>query len=250
MNAALAFQLLLNPKARIQATAAIPEGLRESQIVATLGKDTRYKQVAYMEALRNPKVLGLPSFANGHPEGYLFPATYQIQPGMTALQILQGMVQRFRQEAQSVNLPVAAKAAGVSESHIIIVASLIQAEGGRLSDFPKIARVIYNRLNSGMKLQLDSTVFYALGKYGIQATTADLSTKSPYNTYLHTGLPPGPIDSPGDAAIRAALHPVGPHNWLYFVTVDPLKHITRFTASVTQFQQFQAELANNIKNHR
>ncbi len=134
----------------------------------------------------------------------------------------------------------------MSESHIIIAASLIQAEGGKISDFPKIAEVIYNRLNRGMKLQLDSTVFYAMGKFGIQATSQDLKTKSPYNTYLNTGLPPTPIDSPGAAAINAALHPAH-GNFLYFVTVDPKKKITRFTASVTQFEQFQAELAKNIK---
>ena len=76
------------------------------------------------------------------------------------------------------------------------MASLIEAEGGRLADFPKIARVIYNRLNQGMKLQLDSTVLYALHTYGIQATDQQLQSKSPYNTYLHTGLPPGPDRQP------------------------------------------------------
>ncbi len=249
MNAALAWKLLLTPSARIQATVTIPEGLRQSQIIATLGKETKFKPDAYAQALKDPKALGLPSFANGKAEGYLFPATYQIPPGMTALQILQGMVNRFHQEAQIIDLPAAAKTAKVTESHIIIVASLVQAEGGTAADFPKIARVIYNRLNSGRKLELDSTVFYALGKYGIQASTKDLSTPSRYNTYLHAGLPPGPIDSPGDAAIKAALHPAH-GNWLFFVTVDPKKHITKFTASETQFEKFRAELARNIKQGR
>ena len=249
MNAALAWKLLLTPSARIQATVTIPEGLRQSQIIATLGKETKFKPDAYAQALKNPKALGLPSFANGKAEGYLFPATYQIPPGMTALQILRGMVNRFDQEAQIIDLPAAAKTAKVTESHIIIVASLVQAEGGTAADFPKIARVIYNRLNSGMKLELDSTVFYALGKYGIQASSKDLSTPSRYNTYLHAGLPPGPIDSPGDAAIKAALHPAH-GNWLFFVTVDPKKHITKFTASVTQFEKFRAELARNIREGR
>ena len=71
--------------------------------------------------------------------------------------------------------------------------------------------MIYNRLNHDMKLQLDSTVMFALGKYGSRQPTQQLQTNSPYNTYLHTGLPPGPIDSPGDAAIRAALHPCARH---------------------------------------
>jgi UPF0755 protein len=127
------------------------------------------------------------------------------------------------------------------------VASLVQAEGGRLQDFAKIARVIYNRLNTGMQLQLDSTVMYAMNKFGIRASTAELKFNSPYNTYLHAGLPPGPIDSPGDAAIRAALHPAA-GNWRYFVTVDPKTGLTKFTNSQAQFQQFVAELDRNLKN--
>src|ERR1035441_10965881 len=77
------------------------------------------------------------------------------------------------------------------------MASLVQAEGGRLSDYPKIARVIDNRLAQGMPLQLDSTVLYGLDTYGILASDAQLNSPSPYNTYRHKGLPPGPIDSPG-----------------------------------------------------
>ena len=109
--------------------------------------------------------------------------------------------------------------------------------------------MIYNRLNQGMKLQLDSTVFFAMGKFGIQATDQDLRTNSPYNTYLHTGLPPTPIDSPGAAAIKAALHPAH-GKFLYFVTVDPKKKITKFTASATVFEQLRAELAQNLAKGR
>jgi UPF0755 protein len=157
------------------------------------------------------------------------------------------MVAKFKTVASIVDLPSASKTAEVSESHIIIVASLIEAEGGKFSDYPKIAEVIYNRLNMGIKLQLDSTVEFALGKYAIQATDQQLQTKSLYNTYLHTGLPPGPIDNPGQLAIEAALHPAH-GKFLYFVTVDPLHRITKFTSSPTQFQQFENELAKNIRD--
>jgi UPF0755 protein len=250
MSAALAYQLLVNPKNQIQTTITIPEGYRISKVLGTLVQDNpKITLKQYQAALKNPAALGLPAYANGNPEGYLFPSTYQIQPHATAASVLKGMVTLFNNEAATLNLPAASKTAHVSESHIIIVASLVQAEGGRLSDYPKIARVIYNRLNLGMKLQLDSTVLFALGKYGIQATNAELGTNSPYNTYRFAGLPPGPIDNPGDAAIRAALHPMGPHNWVYFVTVDPLHKITKFTASSAQFQKFETELANNLKNH-
>ena len=96
----------------------------------------------------------------------------------------------------------------ISEGDAIIVASLVQAEGKRPQDLAKIARVIYNRLNAKMTLQLDTTVLYARNSRAADVTVAQTrSTKSAYNTYLHVGLPPGPIDSPGHAAIKAALHP-------------------------------------------
>jgi UPF0755 protein len=249
MNAALAYKLLINPANQVQTKITIPEGYRISQVLGTLvHDDSRISLRAYQAALKDPAALGLPAYANGNPEGYLFPSTYQIPPHTSAAAVLKGMVTLFINEAATLSLPAAAQRGQVSESHVIIVASLVQAEGGRPSDYPKIAEVIYNRLNSGMKLQLDSTVMFALGKYAIQATDQELQTNSPYNTYLHTGLPPGPIDNPGDAAIRAALHPAH-GRYVYFVTVDPLHKITKFTASSAQFQQFETELANNIKNH-
>jgi len=105
--------------------------------------------------------------------------------------------------------------------------------------------VIYNRLAHGMPLQLDSTVLYGLNKFGILASDKDLASPSPYNTYKHKGLPPGPIDNPGAAAIQAVLHPTaGP--WLYFVTVNPKTGETRYTSSPAQFQQFRQELEQNL----
>jgi peptidoglycan lytic transglycosylase G len=247
MNAALAFSLLLKPSSRMQTRVTIPEGWRKSQIIAALGRDTGNLQ-GYQQAVNNVAALNLPSFAKGNAEGYLFPATYDIQPNTPPLKVLQDMVTRFDQEAASIHLPAAAAHAELTQSDVIIVASLIQAEGRRAADFPKIARVIYNRLNSSpqIRLQLDSTVMYALHKYGIIASSQQIKVKSRYNTYLHTGLPPGPIDSPGAAAIDAALHPAhGP--WMYFVTVDPKTGETKFTSSFTQFQQFRAELESNIR---
>jgi UPF0755 protein len=246
MNAALAFALLLKPSSREQTRVTIPEGWRQSQIIAALGRETGNLK-GYQKAIKNAAALNLPSFAHGHAEGYLFPATYDVQPNTPPLKVLQDMVTRFDQEAASIGLPAAAAHAELTQSDVIIVASLIQAEGRRAADFPKIARVIYNRLNSNpqIKLQLDSTVMYALHKYGIIANAQQIKVKSRYNTYLHTGLPPTPIDSPGTAAINAALHPAH-GNWMYFVTVDPKTGVTKFTSSFTQFEQFRAELESNI----
>jgi UPF0755 protein len=245
MKASLAYAILINPKNMVQIKVTIPEGWRLSQIVAFLGAKSGIPRSAYAKVLKDPAQLHLPVFANGRPEGYLFPATYSVQPHETALGVLTGMVQRFEQEAASVGLPAAAKQVHLTQAQVVIMASLVQAEGGSLSDYPKIARVIYNRLARGMPQQLDSTVLYGLNKFGILASDKDLTSPSPYNTYKHKGLPPGPIDSPGAAAIQAVLHPAaGP--WLYFVTVNPKTGLTRYTSSPAQFQQFRQELAHNL----
>jgi uncharacterized YceG family protein len=250
MAAALAFALLLKPSARIQLTVVITEGERLSEIIAALGQATGNLK-GYQEAIKNVSALGLPSYAKGNPEGYLFPATYTIQPGTQPVQVLRAMVLRFTQEAQMVNLPTVAAKDHISEGDAIIVASLIQAEGKRPQDLPKIARVIYNRLNQKINLQLDTTVLYARHSRAADVTVAQTrNTKSPYNTYLHRGLPPGPIDSPGDAAIKAALHPSPiTDDWIYFLTVNPKSGLTKFTNNFTVFQQYQAELANYMAAH-
>jgi UPF0755 protein len=245
MQASLAYALLLNQKNLVQVTVTIPEGWRLSQIVAYLGAKSGIPVSAYQAILKNPAQLHLPAYANGKPEGYLFPATYEVVPHETALSVLTGMVQRFEQEAAQVNLPVAAKQVHLSEGQVITIASLVQAEGGRISDYPKIARVIYNRLAQGIPLELDSTVLYGLNTYGIIATDQQLASSSPYNTYKHAGLTPGPIDSPGAAAIEAVLHPAA-GNWIYFVTVNPKTGETLFTASQAQFEQYRAELEHNL----
>src|SRR5215472_2311190 len=153
MSAAAAFALLLKPSSRDQLSVTIPEGLRLSSIIAVLGKKTGDLH-GYQEAIKDTSHLGLPSYAHGNPEGYLFPATYTISYGTSPDQVLKMMVQRYDQEASSVKLSAAAVHGQISERDAIIVASLVQAEGRRAQDFPKIARVIYNRLNVGMALQL------------------------------------------------------------------------------------------------
>ena len=105
--------------------------------------------------------------------------------------------------------------------------------------------MIYNRLARGMPLQLDSTVLYGLNTFGILANDQQLNSPSPYNTYRRKGLTPGPIDSPGNAAIQAVLHP-SPGPWIYFVTVNPKTGETLFTSSQAQFQQFRQELEKNL----
>ncbi len=126
---------------------------------------------------------------------------------------------------------------------VLIIASLLQIEADP-DDYQKAARVIYNRLNLGMPLQLNSTVQYAAGLRGqIGLSTASTKIESPYNTYLHVGLPPTPISNPSLPAISAALHP-SDGNWLYFITVKP--HDTRFTNSYTTFQSWVVLYNQNV----
>ncbi|MFC0863901.1 endolytic transglycosylase MltG [Sphaerimonospora cavernae] len=245
MSAAAALTLL-DPKNRVLNRLTIREGLRLSKIFTELSTATGRPVSEFRKAAKED--LGLPSYAKGRLEGYAFPATYEISPKQTPKQILAKMVERFTQTAERLDLDVQAKQLGFTPRQIMIIASIVQAESGSAQDMPKVARVIYNRLghNPQMTLSMDSTVMYGLGKYGIAATHADLESTSRYNTYKYLGLPPGPISNPGEHAIEAALKPAD-GNWLFFVTVDPKRGITKFTDSDTEHQRFVEELNRNTR---
>ncbi len=147
------------------------------------------------------------------------------------------MVDTFKQHASAADLEQGAADLGQSSYDVLIVASLVQAEASRAQDMPKVASVIYNRLDAGMPLQLDSTLHYAVDSRGEVATSDDLrDLDSPYNTYQLTGLPPTPIDSPGDDAINAALHPADT-GYLYFVTVNLRTGKTLFAETLAEHNQ-------------
>ncbi len=244
MNAALAWAALLNPKNRIQTTVTIPDGQRLSSILPELARQTGIKVSAFEAAAKDTGALGLPAYAHGSLEGYLYPDTYNFAPGVSAHGVLQEMVSKFNSVATSLNLQSRAKTVNLTPGQVITIASLLEAEGTP-KYYGQIARVIDNRLNIKMFLGLDTTVLYALHKSGFKLSPQQLKVNSPYNTFIHKGLPPGPIDNPTAAAIHAALNPPK-GNWLYFITVDPKKGITKFTSSYHQFLRFQAECrANN-----
>ncbi len=242
MKASLALALLLKPSSRLQSKITIPEGFRLAQIIALLGKQTGNLK-GYEQAIAHPADLGLPAFANGKPEGYLFPATYDVQPHSSPAAVLKGMVTQFKANAQNIGLQAHAARAQETQNAVITVASLIEAEGKRPQDFPKIAEVIYNRLNAKprIKLQLDTTVLYAMSlahKSGFRT-----NFPSPYNTYAHAGLPPGPIDNPGNMAIRAALHPAH-GNFLFFLTINSRTGATLFFSNSTAFNNAVAKYSS------
>ncbi|MFF4418829.1 endolytic transglycosylase MltG [Streptosporangium sp. NPDC001559] len=243
MSAAAAVKLL-DPSLRLLERVTLKEGLRLSDTLATLAKETGKPLKEFQQAAKNIKALGLPGYAKGRLEGYAFPATYDITPKMTAADILTAMVDRFNQTADKDGLVSAAKSLGHTPHEIMTIASIVQAESGSVEDMSKVARVIYNRLDGNRKLEMDSTVMYGLNKYGISATNADLESKSPYNTYKRFGLPPGPIANPGDHAIQAALDPAK-GDWIWFVTTDPKRGITKFASTEAEFFQLKAEFEKN-----
>ena len=248
MKASDVVAVLVDPSNIVTTHVTVPEGLQVSQIVDLLVKQTGFKKQEFEAALQDPKALGLPDYANGNPEGYLFPATYDFKPDEKPADMLHDMVARWQQAAQDNDLEAGAAALGYTPHEIMTIASMIEAEG-RGKYRSKISRVIYNRLEIDPNpaagfLQIDATVNYALGRPGPAVLTQaeiDSVADSPYNTYTQKGLPPGPIEAPGDDSIQAALHPAdGP--WFFYVTVNLKTGETKFTDSYDEFLQFKQEL--------
>ncbi|MGS2644246.1 endolytic transglycosylase MltG [Streptosporangium sp. G12] len=229
-----------------QTTLTVREGQRLTQILKQLSTATGRPLAEFERAARDGEALGLPAYAKGALEGFAFPATYEVSPASSPGELLAAMVTRFNRAAEDSDLVNGARHVGRTPLEIMTIASIVQAESTDKRDMPKIARVIHNRLNHTpeMTLQLDSTIMYGLNKLGAKVSNEDLRSRSPYNTYAHLGLPPGPICNPGAAAIKAALKPAaGP--WLYFVRTDPEKGITKFASSESEFIKLVEEYKKN-----
>ncbi len=249
MSSAGALAVLVDPGNLVSTTVTVPEGLRVVDVVDILADDTEFARERFEAVLAEPGRIGLPDYAGGEAEGYLFPSTYDFSPDDTPVTMLTAMVDRWRQAAEDADLEAAAERLGYTPHELMTVASLVEAEG-RGDDMPKVARVIYNRLEdpdtSGTNglLQIDAAVNFALGREPITRLTTDeieSVSDSPYNTYTQPGLPPGPIEAPGDAAIAAAAAPAeGP--WYYYATVNLETGETKFTESYDEFLGFRAEL--------
>lgn len=182
-------------------------------------------------AAADPAAIGLPPQANGKLEGWLYPATYQVQPGETAAAVLKQMV------AQTVSLLTAKNVPQDQWETVLNKASLIEREARRDEDRPMMARAIENRLSQGMPLSIDAAVAYGLNKPGTQLTDADIqNADNPFNTYKRTGLPPTPIASPGEKAIDAVVNPAQ-GTWLFWVTVNDETGETKFATTYAEHQQ-------------
>lgn len=155
---------------------------------------------------------------SGSLEGLIGTGEYQVLPGETSETLLNQMVGRFNAQAATLHLSSAAATLGVTPAQLVIIASIVEKEGYIDKNMGKVSRVVYNRLAKGTALQMDSTVLYSLGQDGGTVTAADLALNTPYNTYLHTGLPPTAICVPSATALSSAANPT-PGTWLYFVVV-------------------------------
>lgn len=242
MSAASALAILLDPANRTIPTVTIREGLWTSEVVKALSAGTGRPLAEYTVALKDPAALGLPAAAKGNAEGYLFPATYEFEKTATAAQQLHTMVAKAVEELAKLGV------APDTMQRVLTIASIVEAEVRASADRPKVARVIENRLARSMPLQMDSTVHYISQRRG-KAGSTDAERRSPsrYNTYRFAGLPPGPIDSPGLSAMKAAIQPQA-GSWMYFVAVNPDTGETRFAldaaghaANVKLFQKWCTE---------
>lgn len=220
MSAQGALDLLQSPDALAGRRVTIPEGMRMSDIFPRLSKATGIPVAEFQKAAKDYRALGVPENPAKSAEGYLWPGRYDIPEKATAQDVLKLMVSRMNSELDS--LGVAPK----DRHRVLTIASIAEKEARTPEDYGKVVRTIDNRLagvgeakGHPMKLQLDSTVAYASGRSSISTTPKERQSNSPYNTYLHTGLPIGPIANPGAKTLQAALHPPA-GTWLYWVTVN------------------------------
>jgi UPF0755 protein len=236
ISAKQALEQLLDPD-RIPNLIRVIEGSWKSEIVTELvayGFDKQEIKDAFAQ-------VDLPEGFKDS-EGLLFPAQYSFVKETTAVQAVQAMIDRFTAEPIARQLLLGDDK--FTASQLLTIASIVQAEGGE-TDFTKVSQVIRNRLKIGMPLQMDSTVHFVKKLRGqIFLSSQSTLINSPYNTYKKYGLPPGPIGSPGVAAMTAALQPAA-GDWLYFVTVAPGD--TRFTKSFDEFNTWKALYIKNRK---
>jgi UPF0755 protein len=206
----------------------VPEGVRMEEIAGIVEAAHLGRASDLLALMRDPQVareLGVPGQTL---EGFLFPDTYTFAKNPKARAVVGAMVARFRDAWKKAD---AQRLAGVKldEREAVTLASIIEKETGRPEERPRISCVFHNRLKRGMRLQTDPTVMYATmlrngGRWSQNITKADLGVPHPYNTYTTAGLPPGPIASPGEAALAAALHPSDCHD-LYFVSRNDGTHV-------------------------
>jgi UPF0755 protein len=227
---------LLDSK-RISNLIAVTEGAWNSEIKVSLYKAGFTQSEVFAGFVNFKKPTGFVTL-----EGLLFPAQYSFDTSTSVNEVLSTMSQRGLVEMERAGLFSSSEK--FTPAQLLTIASLVQAEGDE-KDFTKISQVVRNRLTKGMPLQFDSTVHFIKGSRGsVFLSTQSTYLNSPYNTYRHYGLPPGPINNPGSKAMFAAANPQ-PGRWLFFITVSPGD--TRFTASIDEFNGWKVLYKKNLK---
>lgn len=201
----------------------IPEGYDLKQIALELEKAGLGKSVDFIGKAKSGKTANLFEIDAQSLEGYLFPDTYRYSKAADQDQIMYMMVRRFAEVFDN-NMRKRASELGMSVHEVITLASIIEKETGQSSERPLIASVFHNRLRKGMKLQSDPTVIYGIKDFDGNIRKKDLTMRTPYNTYMIDGLPPGPVCSPGEASIKAALWPAE-SDYFYFVSKNDGSHL-------------------------
>lgn len=229
MTAADAFAALEDPANKMENTVNIAEGSTVESSLPRIVEGVGIPLEDLEAAVADPSAYDVDADSL---EGWLFPAVYQFDPDATAEDVIARMVERTREPLSNAGVPDA------DAQRILTIASIIQREG-RTADFDKVSRVIQNRLDQGMKLQMDSTSQYGYGElHAGSVSTSKEAQNDPneWNTYYVDGLPKGPIANPNDAAITAAMNPAdGP--WLYFVTINLNTGETQFSETYDEHQQ-------------
>jgi UPF0755 protein len=200
----------------------VPEGFEVSQIAPLLAAKLGVPADSVQAAVRDTMLLHQFDVPTPTLEGYLFPDTYVFGDGTDARTAVMAMVRRFEQVWRP-EWTARLDTLHLSRHDALTMASIVEREARLPEERPVIAAVYYNRLRAGMLLQADPTVQYALGEHQARLLYKDLEVKSPYNTYKHKGLPPGPIGSPGRASIEAALYPANVP-FQYFVALPDGHH--------------------------
>jgi UPF0755 protein len=208
-------------------TITIPEGYTISQITPLLAKTLKVTADSVQAAVRDTALLARLDLPTPTLEGYLFPDTYAFPLGTTARQAVQEMVYDFERRWKP-DWDAKASALKINRNDLVTMASIVEKEARVPEERPVIAAVYYNRLQKGMLLQADPTVQYALGHHVGRVLYKDLAVKSPYNTYINKGLPPGPVAAPGVASLAAAANPANVP-YLYFVASPDGHHEFRMT---------------------
>lgn len=241
MSSASALEALLDPSSQTGLRVTIPEGMRMKDIFERVSKTTGIPEKDFEKAAKNYTDYGIPKNKADSPEGYLWPGRYDIPEDASAGDVLTMMWERMETELDDLDV------APEDREKVLTLASIAEKEARDPDDYGRVVRTLENRLEGAgdahgkpMKLQLDSTVAYFSGSDSISTTPKQRETDSPYNTYLHEGLPAGPISNPGKATLEAAADPPQ-GKWLYWVTVDTSTGETKFADTYAEHEKNVAE---------